>query len=768
MDTSFDLLRRTDKHYLGAGDGTLFAPPHPLWLDRPGFWDGGHVFLYGIAPLFTLSLVDEDGAEIRLHPGRREWTPARIVVHYQADHLEIEEHRAVLPGGRFAAEMRITNNGEVTTAVHTVAWTAQEGAALTARDACGADADGIRFRVSAQDAQDRSGRIDLDCTLRFTDEPAEAWAVHEAQQSARFPNVPDWEATPFRDGWDAKRPSLEGFDLAGAEATGRTLVYAGLSRAHELKPGASAWVAVELRALPDAPLRWKAAAAGNGQSLPAGSPGTGVASGGAAQRRFAAAEASREAWLAYYDAAPSLQSSDPWIARYFAYRWYGLRLNFIEPAGNYRHPTCAEGIEYFHCPIGYSAWCHMRELRWLANPARARGALLTFLEHQREDGALPGRVYLDHGRRTDFYFADWGASLLAVHEVHPDADFLETAYGPLARYADWLDHDRDAERTGLYDVRDPYETGQENMSRYTAVDPDADRQHFQYRIRLKGVDLTVYTYRLRRALARVAAILDRSADIARHDAVADRIAEAVRTRMWDEKAGMFSDVDPNTMERTGIKAAVCFYPYMTDIVDDTHLKGLRNNLFDTDTFWLPYPVPSTSADDPTFDANARWKGVRQNCTWNGRVWPMTNAHVVEALGRAATLDRRLRRRAAELVERTLRLLFFDGDPERPNCFEHYSPLNGRPSIYRGIDDYQHSWINDLIIRFVAGFRPDDTGEGRVVVDPLPLDLDHLRIERLPFRGSLVTIKRTREHMALEVDGRLLVEGPIGEPLEVTL
>lgn len=770
MDTPIDLLHRTDKHYLGAGDGTLFAPPHPLWLDRPGFWDGGHVFLYGLAPLFTLSLVASDGTEIRLQPTRREWSPARIVVHYHADDLEIEEQRAVLPGGRFATELRITNNGEEPTALHTIAWTAQEGEALAGREACTADGDGIAFRIAARDAQDRTGRIDLDCVLRFTDEPAEAWAVHESQQSARFPNTPDWETTPFRDRWDPDAASLHGFDLADAPSRwGRTLVYAGLARAHDIKPGASAWVAVELQVLPEASLRWQNHSAVPGNGAGAGASATaGNGTPGATQRRFGAAEASRDAWLAYYDAAPSLQSSDPWISRYFAYRWYGLRLNFIEPAGNYGHPTCAEGIEYFHCPISYSAWCHMRELRWLANPARARGALLTFLEHQREDGALPGRVYLDHERRTDFYFADWGASLLAVHEVHPDDGFLEAAYGPLVRYADWLDKERDAERTGLYDVRDPYETGQENMSRYTAVDPTADRQHFEYRIRLKGVDLTVYAYRLRRALARVAAMLDRSADIGRHDAVADRIAEAVRTHMWDAKAGMFFDVDPAAMQRTGVKAAVCFYPYMTDIVDESHLKGLQRNLFDPDAFWLPYPVPSTSADDPTFDPDARWKGVRQSCTWNGRVWPMANAHVIEALGRAATLEPRLRRRAAELLEGTVRMLFFDNDPERPNCFEHYSPVNGRPSIYRGIDDYQHSWINDLIIRFVAGFRPDDTGEGRVVVDPLPLQLEHLRLERLPFRGSLITLERTRKGVVLEVDGRQLVEGAIGEPLEVSL
>ena len=39
------------------------------------------------------------------------------------------------------------------------------------------------------------------------------------------------------------------------------------------------------------------------------------------------------------------------------------------------------------------------------------------------------------------------------------------------------------------------------------------------------------------------------------------------------------------------------------------------------------------------NANAEWKGKRHVCPWNGRVWPMTNSHVMEALGRWATPER---------------------------------------------------------------------------------------------------------------------------------
>ena len=104
-----ELLRRRDKHYLAAGDGILFAPTHPRWLDRPGFWDGGRVYLYPVEPLFTVSFVAADGKELALRHMHRVWTPAELVASYAAGGLELEERRVGLPGGRFLSEWRITN-----------------------------------------------------------------------------------------------------------------------------------------------------------------------------------------------------------------------------------------------------------------------------------------------------------------------------------------------------------------------------------------------------------------------------------------------------------------------------------------------------------------------------------------------------------------------------------------------------------------------------------------------------------------------------------
>ena len=736
-------LERDDKHYLGAGDGVVFDPPHPIWLDRPGFWDGGRVYLYSLDPLFTLGLIGATGTALRLQARERRWTPAELAVRYSAQGWEAEERRAVLPGGRFLSEWTLASNGAVEIGI--VAWTAQEGSPVVARDRLAAGPGGVRFHLAADDAQRRSSGLELLVSLRFTGAPADSWAVYESQHPVSSPILPQWETTPFRDRWQdlALRNEIR---LAESQpAGGRRLVYLGIARRISLVRGKTTQFGVVLEARPIDP------GLHQGDRIEAGADES-VAT-------------SRSAWRGFLEQTPAIRSSDPYVERYLPYRWYGLRLNFLDPAGNYRYPTCAEGTEYFHCAISYSAWCHARELRWLSDPERARGSILTFLAHQRPDGALPGRVYLDHMRRTDHYFADWGGSLLAVDEVHPDRGFLESCYEPLCRYADWVDRERDPEGIGLFDVRDPFETGQEMMSRYTAVDPLADEQHFDFRLRLKGVDLTIYQYRLRRALARVAARLGRSGLV--HDAAADRIAAAVRAHLWDPGTELFSDLDPRTMTRTGIKAAVCFYPFMTDIVDRTHLAALERHLFNPAEFWTPFPVPSTSADDPTYSPDAEWKGVRQHCAWNGRVWPMANSHVAEALCRVAVdLEPRYRERAAEFLMRYLRMLFFDRDPARPNSFEHYSPVSGEPCLYRGLDDYQHSWVNDLLIRFVAGARPG--ANGTLVVDPFPCDIERIELERLPYRGHQVGVELDAGHIRVRVDGSTRAEGEVGTLIMLSL
>jgi hypothetical protein len=197
---------------------------------------------------------------------------------------------------------------------------------------------------------------------------------------------------------------------------------------------------------------------------------------------------------------------------------------------------------------------------------------------------------------------------------------------------------------------------------------------------------------------------------------------------WDDRELFFCDVDQEGV-RSPARPATGFYPYRSQCLSALAerlptaalVEGLRR-LLDPEEFWLPAGFSATSRKDPTFCAQPEWKGKRLNCPWNGRSWPMANSHLVDALANAArTLDRSLREKAGEALLKSVRLLFHEGDPNRPCVYEHFNPETGTPALYRGYDDYMHSWVADLVMRHAVGVQPH-LGEPPAL-DPLPLGID---------------------------------------------
>lgn len=735
---SLRLLSRPDKWYLGAGDGLIWAPPFPAWHDTPGFWDEAHLLQYAVGPLFTVSFLNQHGDPFPARAHATQWTPAALTLDYRlAPGLHAREIRSA-PGGRhLVSEWLLENRSRRARTVDVVQWTAVSGESVPG---AGVSRFGEGLTL-LRDLLDRKEQT-VEVALRYTLTPRVA--SHAACRSEHSGPTPDFRLTPFYDRWPDGGGLSDEVRLEGLNPRG--LVYLGLHRRIHLGPGGSARVtasvAVDLveAAAPERPKR----AAASRYSGPA--------------HRAAGA-----AWAAYSRTVPEFRCSDPHFNRYWWYRWYGLRLNRV-PAGlgQYRHDTVCEGIGYFHQPISYSAMCHLRELRWADTPAWGQGVAHTFFDRLRPDGSMPGRVYLNHLVQPDFYHADWGGAIGDLLDSHPDAPWLARLYPALARYAEWLLTTRDAEGSGMIDVTDQYETGQEYMSRYEAVDPDADRYGWENRLRLKGVDVTLYAWRLFRLLADRAPEADARL---RWSGFAARTGLAIREQMWDPALGMFSDVNPATGGRTRVKAAVCFYPYLTELAGPEHLDGFAAHLFNPAEFWTPFPVPSSSVDDPRFNPDAEWKGKRHVCPWNGRVWPMTNSHLVDALARVVRLHRpEWAPRLVHLQRQFVRMMSFNGDPARPNCFEHYHPVSGRGSVYRGIDDYQHSWVNDLLARHVAGILPQ--GATGVVVDPLPFG-EQVELTGARLAGHEVSVRVGDGRFSVRIDGRRAGSGRIGRALELS-
>lgn len=741
-------LSRSDKWYLGGGNRLLWAPPFPLYLDSPGFWDEAHYYNYELKPLFTWTLLDDNGDEIELVFTKRSWNPAVLTQVYRGAsretgiRLAITERKAVLSNDVVTSVVQLKNLTRKRTRLHLIAWTIQEN--LRSKETTWlsdiAHQNGtISFRKFLRPSV--NPHIEVACAFAMS-RKAHSFSLNISERTAQ---LPCWELTPWYEKFSRGRLPGES-KLDGVNNEG--IAYLALHTEIVLAPAKETEVAVAFAASPtmeetQTNLR-------------------------AAVRQPDPITLSEASWNDHFDAVPAFECSDEFLTRYYWYRWYGLKLNTqYGNERNYKRPFVCEGIGYFRAPISFSAPCHILENRWVHEPELAQGSLLTFIDNQREDGGFRGYIDPDHYRQEMFYHANWGNALLQLQFVHPSVEFLESVYAGLKKYVGYFDRERDEEISGLYDIDNHYETGQEYMHRYTAVNPRADQDNWGEVFRLKGVDVTVYVYELKRALSLVADRIEKPDEAELWKMESEKIKAAVLGKMWDPSEEMFFDVDPATGKRTMVKAATCFYPYFTDIVDASHVAGLKRHLLDPKEFWTPFPVPSSSADDEFFSSEPEWKGKRMNCPWNGRVWPMTNSHIAEALALPAINfnDTWLRKKTVELITKFIRMMFFNGDPRRPNCFEHYNPYTGKPSLYRGIDDYQHSWVNDLIIKYVCGIRP---AEFSVVIDPFPFNLEQLKISDVLVRGRKLAVQIQGKRFTVWLDGKQHAESTIDKAITIQI
>lgn len=745
-------LSRRDKFYLGGGNRLIWAPQFPVWLDRAGFWDGAHYYNMEIAPVFTYTVLDEDGKEIPLLFKDRDWRPDRLIQKFRtAALITVKETKSLVPDDCLVSEILVKNGSDRDRVLHLILWTVQESfSAGNLRNVTGIEFNEGILSFVVKPADQRSPSYVIYCTLG-ADRKTVSSDVSTGEGRCA---APDWQATPFSErfaggvpvegtvGSDGPPPVKKKGSL---DDSIEGLIYMCLHYEIHVSAGETECIVFSFAAAPSS----GEARANIVSSFKNGSP----------------AARSRKSWHDYLSGLPRFRCSDRYIEKYYWYRWYGLRLFTLKGGeGNYRYPCICEGPGYFRLPISYSAQCHILETRWMPGAEIAWGSILNFIGNQKRDGSFIGHIYPRRVQPESFYHADWSHAW-DLYKIRPDGELLGRIYEGLSRYAEYFDRERDPERSGLYDIFNHYETGQEYMHRYMAVSERADEENWGNVFRLKGVDAATYMYRIKSMLSTAAGELGEAAASARWRGEAAGIRRAVREKMWDPEEEMFFDVDPETMTRTGVKAATCFYPYFTDIAGREHIAGLKRHLFNPGEFWSRYPVPSSSIDDPYFSARGTWKGRRMNCPWNGRVWPMANSHIAEAVARSAVRfdDGELRSKAVEFIRKYIGMLFFDGDPGRPNCFEHYNPLTGEPSTYRGIDDYQHSWIVDLIIKYVCGIRPGDSG---VVVDPFPFELDHFTIEGVRVRDARMKVSGKGDSFRVWIDGKLVSKSRIGEAVQI--
>ncbi|HLQ37607.1 MAG TPA: trehalase family glycosidase [Planctomycetota bacterium] len=700
-------MNQKKKLALGGGGYCLYAPRFPRFHETPGFADEVLIFNAPLPSLYVLSFLDH-GMPISLTCRQVQHERGRAILHFdEPGGLKVVERRFVTADDRFVSELEITNGAKVDRDITVVMWsvTDPEGEPVSL------EGDGYRIRRLLK----TSNYPEVPSDIHFTSPDSKGARCLQGFFAEGGSDRPDFEETPWFDMAALPTPRAKRPMEKPSPILPGSRVYCGLFRPVPLKAGGKAAHRFEANVI------FK----GKGITFRARRPDPKDETG----------------WAAFWDKVPKFQCDWKELERVVRHRFELLYLLRVpHGAGLFHSPAVCEGNGPFHQPTSFSTPAIMREARWLQDPVLARGCLKLFFDNVLHHGQAPGRVYMTGLENSDFYHADWGGGFESLDAIHSDRATKKAVLMAMQRYVKWLANNRDPEGSGITDIVNHFEAGQEFSRRYTVIDDKADRAlEFTEQFRLKGIDASVFRYRMVKWLHKVADEIQEKAMANRFHAEAEVIQDTIRRKMWDEKAGIFMDLDPEDRKKTNVKAAVGFYPLATDIPNAKMVERMLDTLSDRKEFWTRYPVPSLSISDPFYDATGRWKGTRKNCPWNGRVWPMINSHVLEGLTHWAERgNKRAQKLAGELLKKTVAMMsgLAEGSQDA-NSFEHYHPETGLGSRYRGVQLYLHAFLLDNIFRIAGGFA---IRYGEIQDDPIGEPMD-FKLQGMPLGNKIYDVER---------------------------
>jgi glycogen debranching enzyme len=137
---------------------------------------------------------------------------------------------------------------------------------------------------------------------------------------------------------------------------------------------------------------------------------------------------------------------------------------------------------------------------------------------------------------------------------------------------------------------------------------------------------------------------------------------ALVAKCWDADAAAFWDLSGVREDPVRVLTFSILFPLILPDLDRAIAKRLvERHLLNEKEFWLPYPIPSVAASEPSFDP-----GWKTETTWRGPTWVNVNWYLYWGLRQHGFADV-----AAELRRRTLAMAAASG------IREFYDPLTAR-------------------------------------------------------------------------------------------
>jgi len=396
----------------------------------------------------------------------------------------------------------------------------------------------------------------------------------------------------------------------------------------------------------------------------------------------------RQTWEDFFQKeVPVFRCSDKRLSQLWYFRWYLLRIHTATITNQSHQPVVLEHRRTGPIITPRCTPPIVRDLKWACDPFWAEGHL-SEATHKQPSNDQP--------------FTDGllGAhALWEAYKLSGQRRLLERLYTPFCQQMRHRLQLHDPNNNGLWGVSDHKQTPP------------------------KSVMTSVYTYLDLHALARMADVLKNPKEARDWMQRAERTRQAIRSQMWDVKDHFFYDIAvPNDPKPARTKRATGFTPFLGNIAGHEHLAAFEY-LLDPEKFYLPFPIPTISKNETSFDPTSNWNGAAQ---------PAITCQVLDAFANAAKQHApNLRKKAADLITVCVNNLF----APHLDFFEYYNPLTGQP-LSKSRDYLGASWI-DLIVRHVVGFAP--RADGKIELNPLPPCYDWFELRNVQYQGHSLDI-----------------------------
>ncbi|MGN0354929.1 MAG: MGH1-like glycoside hydrolase domain-containing protein, partial [Muricoprocola sp.] len=331
------------------------------------------------------------------------------------------------------------------------------------------------------------------------------------------------------------------------------------------------------------------------------------------QEKYHSAEAAlleqQREYQSWYDQVPEFTSDQPLIDKTWAYRWYILRHNRMNPGiGKLKETFFCEGRSHkmskepYH-PEGWeftkliplSVPMHLLELRWYGEKEYGTSILHVMRDNQDESGEFRcAKVDWNGNPYANFFgWSVWQYYLVTGNREYA-AEALPVVKKQIAAWQKNYGNEKDVLLTQYIHQL----TGMEYQPSYWYFSeyPRNCRDESTF-TPVKRVDRNVYFYMNAAAAEKLCEVCD-DPEKEKYHLLADSIKRAILDFMWDEETGYFYDLHYQTNEKAFVKNIVGFFPFFGEITEDRHRKCL--NTLMTDEFDTSCPFPSVSTRCPVF------------------------------------------------------------------------------------------------------------------------------------------------------------------------